>query len=109
MRRGEIACNNIFYPIWYSFPFYMLFKMSSAICFNLDQSKILLSGNGLIHKCLHIEIVENIVVKNLFDITSVQYVRKSYLNCIHDKKSELFFINSLFMYKNQLFLFRTPF
>ena len=23
--------------------------MSSAICFNLDQSKILLSGNGLIH------------------------------------------------------------
>ena len=25
----------------------MHFKMSSAICFNLDQSKILLSGNGL--------------------------------------------------------------
>ena len=23
--------------------------MSSAICFNLDQSKILSSGNGLIH------------------------------------------------------------
>ena len=23
--------------------------MSSAICFNLDQSKILLSGNGLIY------------------------------------------------------------
>ena len=26
----------------------MHFKMSSAICFNLDQSKILLSGNGVI-------------------------------------------------------------
>ena len=25
----------------------MHFKMSSAICFNLDQSKILSSGNGL--------------------------------------------------------------
>ena len=25
----------------------MHFKMSSAICFNLDKSKILLSGNGL--------------------------------------------------------------
>ena len=25
----------------------MHFKMSSAICFNLDQAKILLSGNGL--------------------------------------------------------------
>ena len=31
------------------FPFYMHFKMSSAICFNLDQSKILSSGNGLTH------------------------------------------------------------
>ena len=29
------------------FPFWMHFEMSSAICFNLDQSKILLSGNGL--------------------------------------------------------------
>ena len=32
------------------FPFYMHFKMSSAICFNLDQSKILLPGDGLKHK-----------------------------------------------------------
>ena len=29
------------------FPFQMHFKMSSAICLNLDQSKILSSGNGL--------------------------------------------------------------
>ena len=29
------------------FPFQMHFKMLSAICFNLDQSKILTSGNGL--------------------------------------------------------------
>ena len=28
----------------------MDFKMSSAICFNLDQSKILSSGNGLNNK-----------------------------------------------------------
>ena len=27
----------------------MHFKMSSAICFTLDQSKILLSNNGLTH------------------------------------------------------------
>ena len=26
----------------------MHFKMSSAICFNLDQSKMLSSGNGLL-------------------------------------------------------------
>ena len=29
------------------FPFWMQFKMSSAICFKLDQSKVLSSGNGL--------------------------------------------------------------
>ena len=29
----------------------MHFKMLSAICFNLDQSKILSSGNGLINYC----------------------------------------------------------
>ena len=29
------------------FPFWMHFKMSSAICFDLDQSKILSSDNGL--------------------------------------------------------------
>ena len=29
------------------FPFYMHFKMSSVICFKLDQSKILSSGNEL--------------------------------------------------------------
>ena len=33
------------------FPFQMHFKMSSAICFNLDQSKILSSGNRLKHEC----------------------------------------------------------
>ena len=32
------------------FSFSMHFKMSSAISFNLDQSKILLSGNGLMGK-----------------------------------------------------------
>ena len=29
------------------FSFEMHFKMSSAVCFNLDQSKILSSGSGL--------------------------------------------------------------
>ena len=29
------------------FPFEMHFKMSSAICLNLDQCKVLSSGNGL--------------------------------------------------------------
>ena len=31
--------------------------MSSAICFSLDQSKILLSGNGLIKQTYHKRIV----------------------------------------------------
>ena len=59
VRKGEIACNkqsllfSLFSTILFStlygtyFPFQIHFEMSSAICFNLDQSKILLSGNGL--------------------------------------------------------------
>ena len=53
--KGEIACNQQIYPFLTMFstlygsyfPFYMHFKISSAIFFNLDQSKILSSGNGL--------------------------------------------------------------
>ena len=53
VRKGEIACNkqfflfSLFSTLYVTFPFYMHFKMSSAVCFNLDQSKILPSGNGL--------------------------------------------------------------
>ena len=57
MRKGEIACNKQFlifsqrFPQLYIFSAskcgIMHFKMSSAICFKLDQFKILLSGNGL--------------------------------------------------------------
>ena len=46
----------------------MHFEMSSAICFNLDQSKILSSGNGL-HNLDQIEILKtflmNLMTKNL--------------------------------------------
>ena len=35
----------------------MHFKMSPLICFNLDQSKILLSGNGLIQTHVRSSIV----------------------------------------------------
>ena len=56
VRKGEIACyehfllfSQCFLPYGTYFSFYMQFKMSSAICFNLDQSKILSSGNGLSH------------------------------------------------------------
>ena len=55
MRKLEIACNKQFllfshlfstlYGTYFSFQ--MHFKMSSAICFDLDQSKIFSSGNGL--------------------------------------------------------------
>ena len=50
MRKGEIACNKqfLFFP-QYFLPYMALishFKMLSAICFNLDQSKIFLSSNG---------------------------------------------------------------
>ena len=55
VKKGEIACNkqfllfhNVFYPIYGTyFPCYTHFEMSSAICFSLDQSKKLSSGNGL--------------------------------------------------------------
>ena len=45
------------------FPFWMHFKMLSAICFNLDQSKILLSVNGL-----------NMVLANVTTNTSLQFL-----------------------------------
>ena len=52
-KKGEIACNKQFLLFSQCFlPFMKLidhFMMSSAICFNLDLSKILSSGNGLIH------------------------------------------------------------
>ena len=56
VRKGEIACNTQFLLFSQCFLHYMALifhfkstlKVSSAICFNLDQYKILLSGNGLI-------------------------------------------------------------
>ena len=55
VTKGEIACKQGISPfptmfyIQYGtyFPFYMHFKMLSAICFDFDQCKILSSGNGL--------------------------------------------------------------
>ena len=56
VRKGEIACNKQFLLFSQCFPLYMTIifhfkctlKMLSAICFNLDQSKVLSSCNGLI-------------------------------------------------------------
>ena len=41
-----IMFSSIYYGTYFSLQIH--FKRSSAICFNLDQSKILSSGNGLI-------------------------------------------------------------
>ena len=51
VRKGEIACNMQFLTVFSTlydtyFSFQMHFKMS-AICFNLDQSKILSSCKEL--------------------------------------------------------------
>ena len=57
----------------------MHFKMSSAICFNLDQFKILSSGNGLkeyecsfVHVCFIHPKVYGITPKLLFAIIDFQ-------------------------------------
>ena len=55
VRKGEIACNKQFLLFSQCFLPYMAFTFHSKctlkcrlqICFNLDQSKILSSGNGL--------------------------------------------------------------
>ena len=39
--------HNVFYPTEHLFSILNALKMWSAICFNLDQSEILSSGNGL--------------------------------------------------------------
>ena len=55
--KGEIARNEqfILYPVFFTclenfLLFSSNFKLSSADCFNLDLSKILSSGNGLIRR-----------------------------------------------------------
>ena len=55
-KRGNYLSQAIspfltMFPTLYDthFSFQIHFKIASAICFNLDQSKILLSGNGLSH------------------------------------------------------------
>ena len=41
--------HNVFYPMWrLFFSFQIHYKMSSAVCFNFNQSRILSSGNGSI-------------------------------------------------------------
>ena len=49
MRKGEISSFLKMFSTLYGIPFsfFMHFKMLSAFFFNLDQSKILSSGNGL--------------------------------------------------------------
>ena len=57
VRKGEIACNKQFFLFSQCFlpniaPFFhykCTLKLLSAVCVNLDQSKILLSANGLKH------------------------------------------------------------
>ena len=56
MRKGKISCKKQFllFPKMFSnlygtyLSFEMHFKMLSAFCFTLNQSKILSSGNGLV-------------------------------------------------------------
>ena len=45
MKKGEIVCNKQF--LLFSQRFLPYISLSSAVCFNLDQSKILSSGNEL--------------------------------------------------------------
>ena len=51
VRKGEIACNKQFLLFSQCFLLYIVlifhFKCTLKFCFNLDQSKILLSSNGL--------------------------------------------------------------
>ena len=57
VRKGEIICNKLFLLFSQCFLPYTVFifhfkcmlhlKMSSAVCFYLDQSKIVSPGNGL--------------------------------------------------------------
>ena len=51
--------------------------MSSAVCFNLDQSKILSSGNGYKDMCAKIILLDNIAIpfpKQALVFTCLQYM-----------------------------------
>ena len=58
VRKGEIACSKQFLLFSQSFLPYMAHifhfgcTLKYCVCFNLDQSKILSSGNGLRSDCI---------------------------------------------------------
>ena len=92
VRKGEIACNKqfllfsqCFFSIRHctSFSFQMHFKMLSAVCFNLDQSKILSSGNGLTARyALWIApcVVKMVILDNYIQCVPLCLCRKFYDN-----------------------------
>ena len=87
VRKGEIACNKqlspflaIFSTLYVTyFPYEMYFKMSSAICFNLDKSKILSSGNGLLVKAS--SILKSILVKYALSAFQVFFSQNNLDSC----------------------------
>ena len=63
----------------------MHFKMSSAICFNLDQSKRLSSGNGLTHsKVLWQDKLSDVIVRSLNSLLKVENVNLSKFKAFAD-------------------------
>ena len=60
----------------------MPYKMSSAICLNLDQFTILSSGNGLKHQLPSIKVVS-------------QELLKSNLSAKYNKRSRAWYLNQM--------------
>ena len=67
------------------FPFYMHFKISSAICFYLDQSKILSSGKGLNPFCRTFTGSISGMVLFFMQKSYIQYMRTRFVNAVHLK------------------------
>ena len=81
MRKGEIVWKSLKFVIWERV------NMTSAICFNLDKSKILSPGNGLNPQTLNINNKWNEQRENFFNYhvlwLSSDVMRMRYL-CIDD-------------------------
>ena len=77
----NIKSNFSFFTLFSSlygsnFSFYMHFEMSSAICFNLGQFKILSSGYGLMH--MYFQTTETLIFPTLKAFVTTQSLPTSY-------------------------------
>ena len=82
--------------------FEMHFKMSSPVCFNLDQSKILSCGNGLMHQKIENHLLllylVPLSIHNNFSKFEVHICSNNNLIFLYSSKQILSFCNNFWLF-----------